>query len=200
MSLFDWVNAGTQLYGAYQGSKAAKDAAKQQQQAASQAIAQQRPYAKLGDYSANQLQQRLTPNALLDTFSMADLENDPGYQFELQEGQRAIDKAHGAAGKRYSGQTLKAATKYGQGLAATRFNDAYNRDANDKSRIYNMLAGGVNAGQGSSGVIGNYLVNAGDAGAAGRIGSSNAWNDALSNIGQIISDYQDRRQINRLMV
>ena len=200
MSLFDWVNVGTQLYGAYQGSKAAKDAAKSQSEGASQAIAEQRPYADLGDYSAGQLKDRLNNNALLDTFSIEDLEDDPGYQFELREGQRAIDKAHGAAGKRYSGQALKAATEFGQGLAANRFDRAYNRDANDKSRIYNMLAGGVNAGQGSSGVIGNYLVNSGDAAAAGRVGSSNAWNDALGNIGNILQGHQQRQILNRLLV
>lgn len=200
MSIFDWVNVGTQLYGAYAGSKAAKEAAKSQSQAASQAAQLQRPYADLGDYSAGQLKGRLNNNALLDTFSLADLEDDPGYQFELAEGQRAIDKAHGAAGKRYSGQTLKRAAEYSQGLAANRFDRAYNRDANDKSRIYNMLAGGVNAGQGASGTIGNYLVNSGDATAAGRVGSSNAWNDALGNIGNILQNHQNRQILNRLLV
>ena len=174
MDLFDILGAGVNLFGGFATANAAKKAGKAQQQAAQQAAANFRPYSQLGDYSAGQLQGRLNNNALLGNFTMADLENDPGYQFELQEGNQAIDRAAGSRGGRYSGATLKALQRFGQGLASTRFNEAYNRDNTDKTRTYNMLSGGVNAGQGAQGTVGNFLSNAGAAQASGDVGANNA--------------------------
>lgn len=60
-------------------------------------------------------------------FNPGDLTQDPGYQFRLQEGQKALERSLAAKGLGTSGRALKAAQEYGQGLADTTYNEAYNR-------------------------------------------------------------------------
>lgn len=61
------------------------------------------------------------------SFNPGDLTQDPGYQFRLEQGTDAINRSLGARGKVFSGEALKAAQDYGQGLADSTYNDAYNR-------------------------------------------------------------------------
>jgi hypothetical protein len=70
-------------------------------------------------------------------FTMADFQADPGYQFRLAEGEKAINRAGAARGLWDSGGTLKALTRYGQGLASDEFGNAYNRYNQDFSNAYN---------------------------------------------------------------
>lgn len=60
-------------------------------------------------------------------FNPGDLTQDPGYQFRLQQGEQAIGRQQAAKGSYFSGGALKAAQDYGQGLADSTYNDAYNR-------------------------------------------------------------------------
>jgi hypothetical protein len=62
---------------------------------------------------------------------------DPGYQFQLQQGRNAIQSSASAGGGMLSGATQKALAKYGVGLANQNYGDAYNRYANDRSFDYN---------------------------------------------------------------
>jgi hypothetical protein len=145
------------IYGGYRDRETIEDAAKlqsaatrealeAQNRASAEAIERQRPYTELGAHAAGELQGRLSDNALLGNFTGEDLANEPGYQFELQEGNQAIDRAAGARGGRYSGGTLKALQRYGQGLAQQNYGEAFNRDNASKTRQYNMLASRTIAG------------------------------------------------------
>jgi len=194
MDLFDLLGSAVNIGGAIYSAKSAKDAAEDQAQSYTQAAQNFRPYADLGDHSAGELQGRLNNNALLGDFSLEDFEQDPGYQFELAEGNKAIDRAAGARGGRYSGATLKALQRYGQGLASTKYNEAYGRDNTNKTRQYNMLAGGVSAGQGAQGTVGNFLSNAGAANASGRVGVSNAINNGLEGAYNVLADSRYAKQ------
>ena len=60
-------------------------------------------------------------------FSMEDYKEDPGYQFRLAEGNRAIDKGALARGDFYSGGTGKALVEYNQDMASQEYGNAYNR-------------------------------------------------------------------------
>ena len=44
--------------------------------------------------------------------------NNPAYQFQLKQGQQALDRSSAARGMGYSGAQMKAAQEYGQGLAS----------------------------------------------------------------------------------
>jgi hypothetical protein len=144
--------------------------------------------------------------SLLRPFTGSDLENEPGYQFVLEEGEEAINRAALGRGSFDSGATLKALLRYGQDYAGTKYTDAFNRDAAEKQRIYNMLAGIAGTGQTATGQvaqaggqsasnIANLLSSQGDARAAGIVGSSNAWTNALN---QGIGAWQNTKMLEYL--
>ncbi len=60
-------------------------------------------------------------------FNPGDLQNDPGYQFQLQQGTRALDQGAAARGGALGGNQARALTQYGQGLGAQSYGDAYTR-------------------------------------------------------------------------
>jgi hypothetical protein len=60
-------------------------------------------------------------------FTYADYANDPAFQFEMDQGTNAITHNAAARGLASSGNVLKDLTRFGQGLAATYYNDAFNR-------------------------------------------------------------------------
>lgn len=64
-----------------------------------------------------------------------DFEADPGYQFRLEEGMKGLMGSAAARGALGSGETMKDAMKYSQGLASQEFGNAYARFQND--RAYN---------------------------------------------------------------
>ena len=128
---------------------------------------------------------------LTKQFTGADLQNDPGYQFGLQQGQRALDNRLAANGNYYSGSAIKQAARYNQDYAGTKFNEAWNRDQTAKGNMLNNLLGITGRGQTSVGQVnsagmqygntaGNNLIGAGDARAAGSIARGNALTSALN--------------------
>ena len=80
------------------------------------------------------------PNFRMPTGQEA-LNQDPGYQFRMQEGMKAINASAAAKGGLQSGAALKAAQQYGQGLASQEYGNAYarSRDVNDLN--YQRLLG-----------------------------------------------------------
>lgn len=192
--MWDWIGdniwnitgAAGNIGGGIAGYYAAQNAADAQRDAANAAAANFRPYAQLGDYAAGELQGRLNDNALLKNFGAQDFKKDPGYQFRLGEGEKAIDRAAGARGGRYSGATLKALQRFSQDYATGEYSKAYDRYNNNRTMQYNFLAGPAQLGVGAQGQVGNYVSNAGDARAAGTIGGANSlwggFNDAYNTI------------------
>ena len=59
--------------------------------------------------------------------AMANFQTDPGYQFQMQQGLRAVDAGAASQGMLRSGATLKAEDTFGQGLAEQDFTNYYNR-------------------------------------------------------------------------
>jgi hypothetical protein len=90
------------------------------------------------------------------SFNADNLQNDPGYQFNLAEGQQAQDRAQLARGGFFSGNALKEAQTFGQGLADNTYNSAFNR------ALQGRQAGltGALAGAGVNTNIGDIRANA----------------------------------------
>lgn len=117
--------------------------------------------ALLGTYSNDKAEKQLLKSqqanqALLDPylnfqFNPEDLENDPGYQFNLAEGNKAQDRAQLSRGGYFSGNALREAQQFGQGLADNTYNSAFTR------ALQTQGAGleGVRAGMGINENIGN---------------------------------------------
>lgn len=57
----------------------------------------------------------------------ADYQNDPGYQFRLAEGQKALERSAAARGTATGGAALKAAARYGQDYASNEYGNVYER-------------------------------------------------------------------------
>ena len=79
-----------------------------------------------------------------ERFTPGDLEQTPGYQFNLSQGQQALDRAASARGSYFSGQALTDAAKYSQGLAQQTYQDAYNNWLGDRNQ--RLGAAGAAAG------------------------------------------------------
>jgi hypothetical protein len=70
-------------------------------------------------------------------FGKDDFEKDPGYNFRMREGQKAIERQQAAMGGGASGRALKALARYGQGFASNEFQNSYNRFNQDYGNAYN---------------------------------------------------------------
>lgn len=108
----------------------------------------------------------------------------PGYQFQLKQGQDALQASAAAHGNLLSGNTAAALDQYSQGLASTDYNNLYNQSLQNyqtnfntfeqnQANQYNRLASLAGLGQtqaqqlGSQGIqagqnIGNTLLTAGN--------------------------------------
>lgn len=67
------------------------------------------------------------PNSLMRNFGASDFQTDPGYNFRLSEGLKAIDRQAAARGGLISGAGLKAAGRFGGDLASQEYGNAFNR-------------------------------------------------------------------------
>ncbi len=216
--------AGASLFGGLFGSNASKRAAQLQQEAADRAnqyiqgntnlnrdqintlsaddrnLIQKNfaPYQGVGSTAAGGL------NTALQNPFQFNLADDPGYQFRLAQGQKAIEQSAAARGGAVSGGALKALTQYGLGFASNEYQNAFARHQQQLQNLFQGAGLGLNAsGQESSlesgainnqlglntglteqtnQLIGNNITGAGNAGAAGAVGSANAWGGALNGV------------------
>lgn len=145
--------------------------------------------------------------SLASPFSLSKFQADPGYQFRLAEGQKALERSAAAKGMTLSGAQQKALSRYNQDFASIEYGNAYNRYNNDQNTLYNRLAGISGTGQTSANMLANVGMNtannisanqlgAGNAAAAGWIGGTNA----LSNgINSAYNAWSSQNQWNSLM-
>lgn len=99
-------------------------------------------------------------------------ENDPGYQFRLQESEKAINRANAAAGGRHGGAALKELQANAQGLAAQSYNDFVNRRHGEFGAASSNDAQGLQARGQLAGLYGS--AGSQSAGAAQSLGSQAA--------------------------
>lgn len=132
--------------------------------------------------------------SLLKPFGASDFQEDPGYQFRMGEGQKALERSAASRGTLLSGAGLKAITDYGQNFASNEYQNAYNRYNTNQTNEYNRLAGLAGIGQTANAATGQaaqnyanqagqYMTQAGSAQAAGTLGQGTAWSTGLSNLG-----------------
>lgn len=127
--------------------QAQREAAAIQQKQYDQARADNEPWRLRGAEALNKL-----AGAPDFSFTGADLQNEPGYQFGLAEGNRGLTNSAAARGGLLSGAALKASTKYAQDYAGTKFNDAFGRalqtDTANKNRLQSLAGiGQTSVGQ-----------------------------------------------------
>lgn len=99
------------------------------------------PYYQAGTEALTNLQGRLN-----NGFQPGDLTQDPGYQFQLEQGNKNLNRSLGAQGSLFSGRALTAAQDYGQGLAEQTYQNAYNRWLQENNQLSGMAGTGYNSG------------------------------------------------------
>ena len=177
-------------------------------------VARQQPWLEAGQGALNKLIPMATD---YQRFGMEQFQQDPGYQFRLSEGLKALDRQAAARGGLISGGALKAAQRYGQDMASQEYQNAFNRYQTERSAALNPLQSLAGVGQttanqlGAAGqsyanaagnIMGASASNIGDYGqaaaaarASGYTGTANALTGAL---GTGLNYYQNQQLLNRL--
>ena len=216
------LNLGGGIYGAHTAGQAAdaqSDAAREalglQRDIYNQQRTDQEPFRQAGLTSQNRLLDLLglSQNTGAEgfgkysrDFGMQDFQEDPGYQFRLKEGLKALDAQAAARGGLISGAALKAAGRYGQEAASDEYQNAFNRYQVNRSNQLNPLQAFTGqgqsatntlgqAGQNYAGQAGNAMGAMGDARASGYLGQANALTGGLQDA---LGYYQNQQMVNRL--
>lgn len=207
-----WV-AGAVVGSSLIGASAAGSAADTQAAAANRAadlqykqwqesVALQEPWRKAGEAALN----KLIPLTDYQKFGMAQFQADPGYQFRMSEGMKALERSAAARGGLLSGATLKGIERYGQDLASQEYTNAFNRYQTERAAQLQPLQSLAGVGQttaqqvGQSGQtmasnVGEALTSGAAARASGYVGQANALTGAL-NTG--LNYYQNQQLMNML--
>ena len=232
------IGGGLSYMGSQNAADAQRDAAERsaavQKEMADKSIAAQRemfdigrtdlqPYREGGVTAQNQLFQLLGLGGdktapeygkYTKDFGMSDFTADPGYQFRLEQGMRALNSSAAARGMGVSGANIKGALDYGQNLGSAEYQNAFNRyNTNRAARLdplFKLYTGGGAAAAGSAAAASNLGSNLGttysnlgtnlgksatDAGAAeagGYIAGGNAINQTIGNLGNQYMGMADR--------
>jgi hypothetical protein len=190
---------GGALVSGIMGSGAAKRAGREQAAAMREAVALQREmynttrkdleqYRNVGGKYTTELDQAMPE--LTKSFTMSDFNKDPGYDFRMQEGAKALERSAAARGGLMGGAAGKAMARYGQDYASNEYSNAYNRFNQDRDQRFNKLSNLSNMGMNAANMTGQYgqnmadqagkmMMDNGNAQAASTIAQSNAWSDAI---------------------
>jgi len=196
------VVVGTVASGMIQ-SNAARSAANTQASAANaanqtasdqynQTRADQEPWRQAGITALGQLGDLTKDGGDLNRkFTMADFIKDPGYEFRMSEGAKAIERSAAARGGVLGGGTLKALSRYNQDFASQEYNNSYSRWNQENNQQFGRLSSiaGLGAGanaanqqasQNYTNTFSNNTMGAANASAAAQIGSANAMSNSLN--------------------
>lgn len=200
MSAVATAIVGGAVVGAYASNSAASKSAKAANRTTDQTTAryyQTRddllPFTQRGQEASSQLSDFVS-NPDNQSFTARDFLNyrDPSYQWQLQQGQQALENSQAAGDGVLSGAALKGMQNYTQGLASTNYQNAYNNWFNTTNQNYTRLFNLANLGENAAAQTGstgaslantaaNSMMAAGNAGAAGIIGAGNAVTGSINN-------------------
>ena len=117
----------------------------------------------------------------------AGFQTDPGYQFRMDEGTKALDRSAAAKGTLLSGAQTKATQAFGQGLASEEYGNYFNRlmglaglGANSTAQANGSSAGLVGAGSNALVQGGNMFAQGGAARGSAYASGANALASGIS--------------------
>ena len=124
-----------------------------------------------------------------------DFQKTPGFQFRKEQGKNALDRSMAATGNRLSGRAIKAAQRYGQGLASEEFANRFNRLAGLSGTGQTAVNTGGQAGIQTGRGVANSMMAGGRARAGGYAGMNQA---VQGGIGNYLSYQQNQNLLNNL--
>lgn len=181
------ISAGGAESAANTQAQAANNATAEQAQMFQQIQANLSPYMNAGTGALSTYQSLLglpsSPGGAAPNSAsvMSLLQNYPGYQFALGQGQRQLNQQNAARGLLTSGAQVRDSTAYGQGAASGLFNQYLGQVQGLTGLGENAAAGVGNAGLTTGQGIANTILAGGTASAAGTVGAGNALSSGLSN-------------------
>lgn len=121
-------------------------------------------------------------------------QNDPGYEFRLQQGANALQNSAAARGGLLSGGTAKAINDYAQNSASNEYGNVYNRAlqnyqtnyntfSNDQANEFNRLSALSGTGQTTAGQLSSAGINAANTNANIGLTSAGQIGQQLNNAG-----------------
>lgn len=136
-----------------------------------------------------------------------DVTKEAGYQFGLNQGLGSLNNQLAARGMRNSGAALKAASRYGNDYATTKYDNAFNREVANRSAQLNPLQSIAGLGQTGASTVanagGNYAnqvgsnqTSLGNAQAANSLAQGNIWGGAVNQLGSAAKGWITGSQIN----
>jgi hypothetical protein len=199
------VGIGGAIAGGVAKADAAKDAARTQAAAGDKALAHQKsqyetqradqqPWRDAGTGALSKMQDA----DFSRDFTADDFTKDPGYDFRMAEGQKALERSAAARGGLQSGGTLKALSRYGQDYASSEYGKVYDRFNADRDRRFGRLSTIAGMGQHATDMASNAAANYGNSGAsimtgvgdqqaASRIAEGNAYAGIASGVSNSIN-------------
>ena len=152
-----------------------------------------KPYMGQGNTALGTLGTDLQNGTLGGNFTNADLNANlaPNYQFQLQQGDQALQNSQAAQDGAMSGAAMKGLINFNQNTAAGAYQNAYNNWLSSQNMNYGQLSGLASLGENAAAGLGNTGANyansnanlatgAASAEAAGTVGVANAASSALS--------------------
>jgi hypothetical protein len=159
-----------------------------------------------------------------EKFTAPNMIDDPGYQARIAEGQKGIERSSAAKTGTLNGAAAKEMARYSQDYASNEYGNTYNRalskyntdlnayttnygvDSANKTNLFNRLSSLAGLGQQSATTtaqlgantanqIGQNTIGAGNATAAGQVGSANAWSNAISGVSNNLSNMLMMQQL-----
>jgi len=198
------------IAGSYIQGQAAKSAAQKQADAAARAQGQlletgqaaadlYAPYVAKGVTSLNKL---ADDPYFSKQFTNQDLNAAlaPGYEFRLQQGQKANLQANNLTGGAVSGNALRSLQDYTQNFASGEYANAFNQYQAQRTNIYNQLkgiadygltatTGQANAMIGTGTNVANISSGLGNAQAASQIAQGNAYSNMVGGVSNAAQYY-----------
>lgn len=168
-----------------------------------QGNAAQQPWLQGGQQSLAQLLQELENGSFNTSITPETVADDPGYQFQMQQAQQALERSAAAKGGLNSGAFAKGLTQYSQGLAGTQYQNAWQRQFQGKQARFGNLLSAAGMGQMSAqnlGQLGQGYSNSmaglygalGNSQAAGTMGVTNGISGAFKSYGNLTNQNIDK--------
>lgn len=190
--LNDYLNAPTNA--AKIQADAQLKAEQMQKQMFEQIVKQEQPFLQGGYSSENSLRDLLGLNGKGgDAEAMKTLQNLPGYQFQKQQGDMAVQNSASATTGALSGASLKSLSNYNQGLASTYYNNYVNNLMGNTNIGLNAASNAGQAGTTLGTGAAQAAAGAGASIAGGVMGQANNEGNAASSIASLIASISDRR-------
>lgn len=115
--------------------------------------------------------------------------NTPGYQVQLDQGIKSIDRAAPLTGGMYSGRRMKALNDHGQNTFGGYYQDHMNRLGGLSGEASQVAANVGQAGMDNASNVGNLMVTGATHQAQAQLNSAKAWNSALGTAAGTIGGY-----------